>query len=114
MSAGGHQHRGNDQRDHGPDRDLRHRQAQAEQEKGTALLTVLLPAEKGNVTLAAKGFKGVSKEASGTVLLAVKPKGTKKARLAAKKKLTAVLTLTYTPPGGPSASLRTRVTLKHR
>jgi DNA-binding beta-propeller fold protein YncE len=80
--------------------------------KGTAKLTVELPAEKGALKLSAKGFKAVSRQASGKVAVLVKPKGAKKAKLAAKGGLKAVVKLTYSPPDGPPATLRTRITLK--
>ncbi|HEY5977198.1 MAG TPA: hypothetical protein VIT85_05030 [Solirubrobacterales bacterium] len=80
--------------------------------KGTAKLTVELPAEKGSLKLAAKGFEGVSKEASGKAIVLVKPKGARKAKLADKGKLKAVVKLTYTPPDGAAATLRKRLTLR--
>jgi hypothetical protein len=80
--------------------------------KGTAQLTIELPAETGPLKLAAKGFKSVSKQAAGKVTVPVKPKGAKKARLADTGKLKAVVKLSYTPPGGPTATLRKRVTLR--
>lgn len=79
--------------------------------KGTARLTVRLPAEPGQLALAGKGFKAVSKQASGKTTVLVKPKGAKKAKLAEKGSLRAIVKLTYTPPGGPAATLRTRVAL---
>jgi len=82
--------------------------------QGTAKLTVLLPAEKGGLKLTAKGFKPVSGKSSGTATVLLKPKGGKKAKLAATGVLKAVVKLSYTPPGGEAASLRTRVTLKQR
>ena len=82
--------------------------------RGTAKLTVELPAEAGTLTLATKGFKAVSRSASGKTAVLLKPKGAKKAKLASTGKLKAIAKLTYTPPGGAAAMLRTRVTLKQR
>ena len=82
------------------------------EEKGVARLTVRLPAEKGKLALGGKGFKAVSREGSGEVTVLVKPQGAKKAKLAEQGKLKAVVKLTYTPPDGPAATLRKRLTLK--
>jgi hypothetical protein len=83
-------------------------------EKGTAKLTVILPPEQGPLKLTAKGFKPVAKEAAGATRVRIAAKGAKKAKLAAKGKLKTIVKLTYTPPDGDPATLRTRVTLKQR
>ncbi|HEX3241099.1 MAG TPA: YncE family protein [Solirubrobacterales bacterium] len=80
--------------------------------KGTVLLTVLLPVEPGRLTLGGKGFKAVSKQAAGKVMVLVKPKGAKKAKLAEQGTLKAIVKLTYAPSDGPAATLRKRLTLK--
>ena len=82
--------------------------------KGTVRLAVELPAETGRLSLTAKGFKPVSKESAGKAVALVKPTGAKKATLADKGRLSAIVKLTYTPPDGPPATLRTRLTLKRR
>jgi len=84
---------------------------QANKKKGTARLTVRLPAEPGRLVLAGKGFKAVAKRASGKTTVLIKPKGAKKAKLAEQGSLRAVVKLTYTPPDGLAATLRTRVAL---
>ena len=80
--------------------------------KGSAKLAVELPAEPGTMKLATKGFKTVSRSASGKTAVLLKPIGAKKAKLASTGRLKAVAKLTYTPPGGAPATLRTRVTLR--
>jgi hypothetical protein len=87
--------------------------AKLNKKKGTAKLTVQLPAEKGKLRLAAKGFRAVARTASGKAAVLVRPKGAKRKRLAGRGKLKAVVRLTYTPPDGPPATLRRRITLKH-
>jgi DNA-binding beta-propeller fold protein YncE len=82
--------------------------------KGTAKLTVELPAQAGTLSFAAKGFKPLFEQAAGTTVVLVKPIGAKKAKLAAKGKLKAIVNLTYTPPDGPPATLGRRLTLKRR
>ena len=85
--------------------------AKRNEAKGTALLTVLLPAEAGQLTLGGKGFKPVAKQAAGKATVLVKPQGKKQAKLAERGELKVVVKLTYTPPDGPPASLRTRLKL---
>jgi DNA-binding beta-propeller fold protein YncE len=87
--------------------------AKLNKKRGTAKLTVLLPAEPGRLALAAKGFRAVSKNASGRAVVLVKAKGARKKKLKRRGKLRAVLKLTYTPADGAPATLRRRITLKH-
>jgi hypothetical protein len=70
-------------------------------------------AEPGRLALAAKGFRAVSKNASGRAVVLVKAKGARKKKLKRRGKLRAVLKLTYTPADGAPATLRRRITLKH-
>lgn len=79
--------------------------------KGTARLTVLLPAEPGQLALASKGFKAVSKQASGKTTVLVKAKGANRVELVDKGVLSVTVRLTYTPPDGQVATLRKRLTL---
>ncbi len=79
---------------------------------GTAKLVIELPAEVGSLKLSAKGFKPVSRSASGNAVVLLKPTGARKRKLASTGRLKALAKLTYTPPGGATATLRTRVTLR--
>ncbi|HEY7256449.1 MAG TPA: YncE family protein [Solirubrobacterales bacterium] len=82
--------------------------------KGSAKLAVELPAEPGTLKLATKGLRAVSRTASGDTAVVLRPTGARKRKLARTGKLKAIARLTYTPPGGAPATLRTRVTLRSR
>jgi DNA-binding beta-propeller fold protein YncE len=86
--------------------------AKPNRKKGSARLTVVLPGEKGTLRLAGGGLVPRTRQAAGRTKVLIRARG-KKARALARSGMARVIArLTYTPPDGPAATLRRRITLR--